>query len=48
MKAELLWNAPEVTRFYDVVTEKEVEAINSLGKNISQLATGNIQPFCAF
>ena len=45
MKAELLWNAPEVTRFYDVVTEKEVEAINALGKNISQLATGNFHLF---
>ena len=40
IKAETLWNTPEVTRFYEIVTEKEVEAINSLGKAKSQLATG--------
>ena len=42
MKAEMFWFAPEIVRFYDMITPSELEAVNRLGKEKSNWATGNL------
>ena len=39
-KAEMLWHSPQIVQFYDVLNEKEMDAIVAMGRPQLKWATG--------
>ena len=39
-KAEMLWHSPQIVQFYDVLSDKEMDAIVTMGRPQLKWATG--------
>ena len=39
-KAEMLWHSPQIVQFYDVLNDKEMDAIVAMGRPQLKWATG--------
>ena len=43
-KAEMLWHSPQIVQFYDVLNDREMDAIVAMGRPQLKWATGTFFP----